>query len=159
MRSYLLWVEDRPIAFQIGFQADGVYYCDQTGYDPEWASYRPGTMMIFRYLLDLYREDKPSVIDFGYGENEYKRFFGNDVFEEATVYLVNKSPRMGLVLGCHWACSRTSTAVRVVLEGLGWKEKVRRRLRGRGDRSPLSPPPETLREGRSPAENTPVGVS
>jgi Acetyltransferase (GNAT) domain len=50
---YLLSAGDDPLAFLIGYHADGIYYADRTGYDLRWARRGPGKAIWYK-TLDTY---------------------------------------------------------------------------------------------------------
>ena len=129
LRCYLLYCGEQPVSFEIGLQADETYHLLQTGYDPDWAKYRPGNVLIYHYLQHLYAENTPEWVDFGCGENEYKRFWGNACHDEANVYLIRKSAYTGLAYAVNKACATGGAKVRETLDRLQMREKARRVLR------------------------------
>lgn len=134
LRSYVLLSGDAPLAFVIGYQAYGTYIYDVPAYDPAWAAHNPGSALLYRMLEDLTSEDRPEVVDFGYGDNEYKRLFSTDAYEETNVYLVQKSAYTGLARATHEAAAVLGSAARSGLDRLGLRERVRHLLRGRATR-------------------------
>jgi len=130
-RSYLLRCGSEPVAFVAGTQAAGVFYYDHASYDPRWAAHHPGTVLLYKLIEDLYADDTPEVLDFGCGDNEYKRVFANESYEEVTALLVRKSAYTALALATNRACVKTSAAARAGLDRLKLREKVRHLLRGR----------------------------
>src|SRR5262245_9417136 len=99
LRSYLLVSGEEPVAFVIGSQAGGVFYYEHACYDPSAAAYHPGTVLLYLLIEDLLGDDPARTLDFGYGDNEYKRLFSNDTYDEANVLLVRKSAYTALALG------------------------------------------------------------
>lgn len=77
LRSYLLSIDNKPVAFLIGFQYAGTFHHSECGYDPEFSSAGVGSVLNYLMLENLYDTNKPSELDFGFGENEYKRIIGN----------------------------------------------------------------------------------
>jgi CelD/BcsL family acetyltransferase involved in cellulose biosynthesis len=154
LRSYLLRNGGRPLAFGIGFQADGVYHYDTIGYDSEWSPYAPGKVLFCLLLEDLFAEDKPDRLDCGYGENDYKVFFANRCEEAANVYLVRKSLYTGCAMITHRLCGSASDLARAALDGLRLRERVRQRLRR--DRIGGPPPAGTPGEDRAEGEPSPA---
>lgn len=128
-RGYLLRSETGPIAFVIGYQSDGTYHYMQVGYDPKWSEFSPGNVTLYRLIEDLYAHDRPDVVDFGCGDNQYKRVFGNESFDEQNVYLMRRSLYTGLARLTHRALFKLTDFVRLGLRRTGLLERARRSLR------------------------------
>ena len=77
LRSYLLHISDKPVAFLIAFQYNDVFLHAECGYDPEFSKQGVGSVLNYLMLQDLYELNKPDELDFGFGENEYKKILGN----------------------------------------------------------------------------------
>ena len=88
MRSYILEQHGRPLAFVIGVQWQGRFIHEETGYALSYAACSPGTVMLSRLLEDLIARDTPRVLDFGTGDAEYKRHFGNHQTQSGPMLLV-----------------------------------------------------------------------
>lgn len=88
LRSYLLLARKRAVAFLIGYQYAGRYEHSDPGYDPGLSRIGPGSVLNYLAIEDLFEHDPPRVLDFGFGENEYKRVLGNAEHEACSVYLV-----------------------------------------------------------------------
>jgi CelD/BcsL family acetyltransferase involved in cellulose biosynthesis len=129
LRCYLLRNAERPLAYIIGWQADGVYYYEDAAFDPAWSNHSPGKVLLYRALENLFAENKPEWFDFGFGDNQYKQVMSNHTFEQANVLLFRKSAYTALALGAHRACKTATAFVRVVLDRLRLREKVRQLLR------------------------------
>jgi CelD/BcsL family acetyltransferase involved in cellulose biosynthesis len=147
LRSYLLSCKGEPVAFVLGSQEGGVYYYERIGYDPKWADFSPGKVLLLRLLEDLFKPhtgaERPRWLDFGSGDSEYKQLFGNEQYAEAHVYLVRKTPYMTAALSVHAGLNRVESTARKLLVRYGLREKVRHLLRGRwpGGKSASPPAP------------------
>ncbi|MEI7894955.1 MAG: GNAT family N-acetyltransferase, partial [Myxococcales bacterium] len=129
-RGYLLRAEGEAIAFVIGFQSDKRYVYEKIGYDPAWGEHSPGNVLLYRLIEDLCSFEPPEWLDFGFGESQYKRVFGNDWYEEQNVYLIRRSLYTGMARATQRVFRATSDEARRVLDRLGLRERVRRILRG-----------------------------
>lgn len=92
-RAYVLEHKERPVAFLLGVQWQGTFRLEETAYDSEYAGFSPGTVLLFRVLQDLIAHDTPRQFDFGFGDAEYKRLFGNRQTESGSVLLVSRRLR------------------------------------------------------------------
>ena len=63
--------------FLIAFQYNDVFLHAECGYDPEFSKQGVGSVLNYLMLQDLYELNKPDELDFGFGENEYKKILGN----------------------------------------------------------------------------------
>jgi hypothetical protein len=79
LRCWALYIDDQPVAFWYGCVYRGVYYGLGTpGYDPAFANDRVGYICMRHMLEDLCLDDAVSLIDFGYGDADYKQRFGTE---------------------------------------------------------------------------------
>ncbi len=98
LRSYILKSDKTPIAFILGYQYNGIYYYDEIGHDLSWRKENPGNALNLHMMEFLHASDTPDIVDFGYGENDYKRIFGNLEFDARKIYLIKTSPNYGACL-------------------------------------------------------------
>lgn len=96
MRTYVLYLENKPSAFCVGTLYDGTYHTDFVGYDPHYAKYSPGTFLLMTILEELCNQGIRGV-DFGYGVEGYKQRFGDSKWHEAMVRIYAPTAR-GLAL-------------------------------------------------------------
>ncbi len=129
MRSYLLRCGDVPIAYQIGWQAGGVYFASGTAYDSDWRAHSPGKALLYLLLEDLHADDKPEWFDFLTGDMPYKAEFSNHSFEDIDVYLIRKSAYAGLAVAMHASSRAATRATLRGLERLGLRQKLHQSLR------------------------------
>lgn len=128
LRCYLLRCAGAPVAFIVGFQHDGVYHYDETGYDQDFAALGPGTVLNYRMLQDLFARDKPRLLDFGHGENLYKKVLGTDEIAVCSAYLVPRN-RWRPVLAAQQALNSVYTTIHAALVRRGLDTAVRRLLK------------------------------
>jgi CelD/BcsL family acetyltransferase involved in cellulose biosynthesis len=90
-RARVLFLRDRPIAFWHGYAYRGVFQTHVPGYLPEYRDLNVGTYVLMRLLEDLCADRSVEVLDFGFGDAEYKRRFGDEAWEEADVAIFGPS--------------------------------------------------------------------
>ena len=94
--GHLLMVAERPVAYVHGYRLSGHYLLDDTGYDEEFAAIGVGSALVFQVVQDLLARYDGDVIDFGYGDNQYKRVLANQEAPCGSLYLVRGAgPRAG----------------------------------------------------------------
>ncbi|MHC5006188.1 MAG: GNAT family N-acetyltransferase [Planctomycetota bacterium] len=86
LRCYALRCAGEVIAFQAGVVLGDVYHLQSTGFLSQWAALSPGQVMLLRVMGDLC-ESGVRAIDYGFGDAGYKRMYGTESWDEATVYL------------------------------------------------------------------------
>jgi CelD/BcsL family acetyltransferase involved in cellulose biosynthesis len=131
MRGYLLFHRGQPIAF--GYCA-GMRDCLRfvfTGYDPAFAAWSPGIVLVHEMLRSLAGEGCFRVLDFGSGEAQYKRLFATASRLCTTVFFFRPSPRHLIKVLAHRGCIAVSDGCTAAAERLGIKSRLKRLLRAR----------------------------
>ena len=73
LRLALLYIDDAPAAAQFWLMSGGVGYLHRLAYDERFRDLSPGTVLtwhVIRHLLDV---DRVDTLDFGIGDDAYKR--------------------------------------------------------------------------------------
>jgi hypothetical protein len=128
LRSYVLMVGEQPIAFLVGYQYAGIYVFEEPGYGPKYTRLGPGSVLNHLMIEDLFQNEPPKVLDFGFGDNQYKRTFGNVVHDECSVYLVPPN-RWWIMVSIQRGMNFFYTSIRFWLIKLGFDRQVRLVLR------------------------------
>ncbi len=130
LRAYILYVGDRPCAFWIGTLYDGVFHLDYTGYDPAYRKYEPGTILFIRMVEGLCGE-KIKTMDFGFGDAFYKERFGDEKWEEASVFLYASSLKGLRLFVCRTGADVLTHIAERILRNLKITAKVKKMWRDR----------------------------
>lgn len=86
-RAYVLYLDGAPIAFWPGYAYGGTFFIGTPGYDPAYAHHRVGQFLQAEMTEALCRDEEIEYLDYGFGDSEYKRRFGNESWEEADILL------------------------------------------------------------------------
>jgi CelD/BcsL family acetyltransferase involved in cellulose biosynthesis len=86
-RAYVLYLDGAPIAFWPGYAYEGTFFIGTPGYDPAYAHHRVGQFLQAEMIEALCRDEGIEYLDYGFGDSEYKRRFGNESWEEEDVLL------------------------------------------------------------------------
>jgi CelD/BcsL family acetyltransferase involved in cellulose biosynthesis len=86
-RAYVLYLDGEPIAFWQGQAYNGVFSTGVPGFDPAYADHRVGNYVLFKLIADLCADESIETLDYGFGDAEYKRRFGNRSWEEQDVHV------------------------------------------------------------------------
>jgi hypothetical protein len=120
----VMFLEGRPCAFQLAAIYRGSYFLEQIGYDPKWKDLNVGTVLFLAALEDLCQDNGGAqVIDFGFGEADYKKCYGDKCWTDASLYLF--APRLRPLLAnlVYSGTSGLSVGLTHVLEktgAIGW---------------------------------------
>jgi hypothetical protein len=88
LRCYLLSAAERPLAYVIGRQSDGVYAFDEAAFDKDLASCSPGNILCSKLIEDLHAQENVRWLDFGPGDIAYKEFWSQEYYMESSLYLI-----------------------------------------------------------------------
>jgi len=132
-RSYVLYVDDKPIAFQVGHVYGSCYFAQEIGYDPEWAPHHVGIFLHTEIIADLAAlKGTVTAFDFGNGDNLHKQRLSTDSASEGYFYLI-PADFVGGVLACSIrAVGKVSSALGAILGRFGLRRKARDLLRRLG---------------------------
>ncbi len=128
-RGYMLYLRDKPVAFWHGNAYRGAFGVVSTGFDPAYAEDRPGTYLLMRALEDLSGDGSAQVLDFGFGDADYKRHFGDGFVEEQDVGVFERRPKTIALNAAHSALGGATAAGRTVAGSTGALKNIRRRRR------------------------------
>lgn len=130
-RVYMLYIRGEPIAFWPGSAYNGTFFVGTPGYDPAYGDYSIGTFLLMRVIEDLCSDTEIDVLDFGFGEAEYKRRFGNESWEEADVVLYAPTVRAIRINLTRTALSGAARLAKRALAHAGLAAALKRRWRRR----------------------------
>lgn len=97
LRCYVLFAGDKPLSFLLGFQYGDVYEGAETGYDQSWNEFSPGYLLILESMKDLYKHDRPELIDWGFGEGAHKQRVSTAECPAYSLYLLRPSVWLALI--------------------------------------------------------------
>ena len=129
-RAYILYLDDRPVAFWIGTLFRGIFRTDYTGYDPAYESFSPGIFLLMKVLEDLCQNEMHEI-DFCYGSERYKQQFGNCTWHEAIVHIFAPTWKGFALNAIHTLVLLTDRLGRRILERTKLLPKLKRAWRVR----------------------------
>ncbi|HKW80489.1 MAG TPA: GNAT family N-acetyltransferase [Casimicrobiaceae bacterium] len=132
-RSYVLYVGEKPIAFQLGFVYRGRFYSEQMGYDPDWAPHHVGIFLHTEIIADLAASNGAvRELDFGNGDSLYKKRLSTTSEVEGYFYLIPSHRRGRLLVAGIRTTNAVSAVLGAVLGRFGLRTKVRDLMRRLG---------------------------
>jgi CelD/BcsL family acetyltransferase involved in cellulose biosynthesis len=128
-RGYVLYLNGKPASFWHGNAYRGAFGISTTGFDPAFADARPGTYLLMKVVEDLAADGAAHTLDFGFGDAEYKRRFGDERREEEEVVLVEPRVRPLAVGLLRTTFQGTTKAAQAAAVRAGAVASLRRRRR------------------------------
>ncbi len=136
LRACVVFVDGQPVAFWHGLTLNGRLISGIPGFDPAFSEYRIGTYALLRFVDSLCRDPAISVLDFGFGDAEYKRRFANAEWEEQPAMIFAPRTRPLVVNATRTTLVGSSRAARSALRRVGLAGKLRSAWRSRLAASP-----------------------
>lgn len=90
LRAYILYIEDTPCAYWLGYFHKDTFYSfpvGGTGYDPKHKKYGVGILLMWQMIEDLCLDARIRYLDFGFMDTPYKRKLCELSWEEANFYI------------------------------------------------------------------------
>jgi CelD/BcsL family acetyltransferase involved in cellulose biosynthesis len=132
IRAYLLFVKAEPVSFLLmEITGDGILTYRFLGYDPQFRSWSPGTVLHLKAFEKLFAESGLKMLDFTEGEGAHKKFFATASVNCADVYYFRRTWRNRFYVALHLLFGFASRSVGAVLDRLGLKARVKKFMRSR----------------------------
>ena len=130
-RTWVLYVGETPVAFWPGEAYRGRFRSGIPGYDPAYNDYRVGTSVLIRMIADLCEDEAVTLLDFGFGDAEYKRRFANQRWDEGDVLVYAARFRPVRINLTRTALIKTTRAAMAIAKRLGVFGAMKNRWRSR----------------------------
>ena len=131
LRGYLLFGDNRPIAYVVGYLVNGCFQSELTGYDPEFANVSPGILIQLRVIEDLINTEVADLLDYGAGGASYKQELGNRMYEEGTALVCRHTLYAFSAAISERLFTEASRVGALVLHQTGLKGQLKRFLRSK----------------------------
>jgi hypothetical protein len=77
LRIYILYINNEAAAFEWGIKYGSTFFLRTLGFDPKWRDWSVGTVLFLKVLEALCEEGNINYMDFGFGDAEYKKIYGD----------------------------------------------------------------------------------
>ncbi len=125
----VLYLAQEPVAFQHGNVYRGTYSASGTAFDPAYRDLRPGTYLVMKLIEELCSNPAADRLDWGFGDADYKRAFGDESWLEEDVGVFARGPRALGLNALQTAAGGLTLAARSVATRTGSLAELRRRRR------------------------------
>lgn len=140
-RSYVLYLDEAPVAFITGFGWQQQFHTCFMGYDPTHAVHGFGGEVVARMVADLCAEGRFDAINFGFGDAAYKRRLGDESWTEVDRYVFARRPMPLFVNLLRGVTGHTARLADRVLQKVGLRERIKalwyRRAIAKGNGGPI----------------------
>jgi hypothetical protein len=126
LRIYVLYLEGAPAAFWIGTLYKACLQADFVAYDPAWAAFSPG-LFLFLNVVEKLQGHGVRVVDFGCGNDQLHRCFGDFRLTESRIHIYAPNLR-GIHLNLLHSATYGGT---LLMRRIRWLESARRVVRKR----------------------------
>jgi hypothetical protein len=129
LRGHVMFLDGEPCAFQYGATYGKKFFLEQMGFDPKWKEMNVGTALFLEALKDLCDEGQAKILDFGFGEAEYKQRYGDRQWTDVSFYLF--APRVRPILAnlVHSGTTGLSLGLAYILKKTNLMGRIKRRWR------------------------------
>ncbi|MFZ5727417.1 MAG: GNAT family N-acetyltransferase [Pseudomonadota bacterium] len=129
VRAFLLFADDRAIAYlYLPVERDVLIYA-YLGYDPAFAALSPGTVLHVEAMRALFAEGRFRAFDFTEGDGAHKAQFGRASVDCADILVLRPTLRNRAALGLMSGVDRLAGAGKSLLERLGLRAKAKALIR------------------------------
>ena len=138
-RLWIAYADGKPVSYAGGFTYRGVFYSYLKGYDPDYAQLSIGTYLLLRMISDLIDAGDAKMVDYGFGDAEYKRSYSTESWSERTHMLFApsfKGERVAMTIKTVNSLSETAKSVARRLNIEQRAKTLLRRNMADKDRSP-----------------------
>jgi len=87
LRSYILYINNKPVSFEQILLYGDTLFCEHAGYDPAYKDVEPGTNIFIKIIEEVCSETFIKYIDFGFGDARYKKNFCDEKRQEESLYI------------------------------------------------------------------------
>lgn len=129
LRCYLLYQDDKPMAFVIGSQHRGLYRYDEVGFDRKYHLLSPGNVLLVKIIEDMFAHNTPTLFDFGMGDADYKRKFCNFETKAGNIWLVPPGIQGRSLVAFLKGSRSLRECGRKLVQAVGWYNKWRQKSR------------------------------
>ena len=129
--GFLLFLDGKPVSYLYLPESDGVLEYAFLGYDQEFSSLSPGTVLLYLAMEEVFRQGRFRQFSFGYGMNQTKEVFCTSNYLRADFYYARMTPKNTALIYSHLAMDSFSAACGRLLDQLGLRQRIKKFLRSR----------------------------
>ena len=129
VRAYILFDDQRPVAYLYCPAEHDVLAYAYLGYDPDYLKMSVGTVLQWLAVEQLYKESCFKFFDFTEGQSEHKRLFATHEIQCANVIFMKKSIQSQALIYSHVLMGHISRWIGDLSQKLGIKARIKHLIR------------------------------
>ena len=129
VRAYLLFNNDKPVAYMYCPVQNNVLLYQYLGYDPDYMKWSVGTILHWFVFEDLFAEAKFSYFDFTEGQSEHKRLYSTNSILCGNIFIIQDSFKMRFLIQNHLRLEAVSNSLGNIFEHWGIKSRIKKLIR------------------------------
>jgi CelD/BcsL family acetyltransferase involved in cellulose biosynthesis len=98
----------------IGYQFGDTYHYADIAYSKSDLHLSPGSVLLFLIIRDLIENTAVRKVNFGIGDADYKRQFGNRHGRDQTVWVMRATSRNRVICAAHGSAKRLSERLKAL---------------------------------------------
>ena len=126
--THVLFINGKPVAYELGMVYKGRYDAFYAGYDPEYSKNSPGMYLMAEITEKLCSDPDVNLMDVGFSVEQYKRRYCEYSTDRDTVALFAPSVRGLCVWSIRLLAGGGNLAIKRALSRLGAFDKARKSL-------------------------------
>jgi hypothetical protein len=131
LEVWTLSTGEKCISFIVGLKYKGRFLVYAKAFDPAYTKDNVGTYLQIKLLEDVAEQGDCSIIDYGFGEADYKRQFSTDSWQEATASIAAPSIRNIVIMNVLRFCGTSDKILRTLSEKLTLTQRIKKTLRSK----------------------------
>ena len=129
-RGYIMSIDDQPVAFELATLHKDVCHCNCSAYDSTYRKYSIGHILFTVLLEDMITNAGATAVDYGIGDADYKKRFGNECWEETDIYIYPMTLK-GVKLNLYrYVTTFITKSFSGLVDKVGLKDLVKKKWRG-----------------------------
>jgi CelD/BcsL family acetyltransferase involved in cellulose biosynthesis len=128
--AWVLYLDGVPCAFELGHRCDDTFIVAAKGFDPDYGRQNVGKVIQLKMLEDLVADPDIRIVDFGFGDADYKRRLATREWEETDVLVYGRTARAlraaagrSIVLAADRVARRAAGKDRIMRIKRAWRDR------------------------------------
>lgn len=113
-RSYVLYDDERPVAYALGYQYGNIYHYSDIAYAESELHLSPGTVLLLLIVRNLIESTSMRQINFGASDADYKRQLADQHTRDRSLLVFRSTLRNHLLSAAHAANIKTVSLIKSV---------------------------------------------
>ncbi len=138
LRAYVLYMDEKPVAFNYGVRYGTLFVDETPGFDPAYGKFRVGKYMFLKVIEMMHQDDEVERIDFGPGNAQDKQLYCNQSELVSDVLIFAPRPRLLAMNVLRSVIAIAHRRIKDVLGRTGYEAQAKRYWRQRAARKASS---------------------